>query len=37
MQCPACSQQMEPVVFQKCGQCQGSYFDAGEFSDLAGA
>ena len=25
------------IVFEKCGQCQGSYFDAGEFSDLAGA
>jgi hypothetical protein len=22
------------LVFERCGQCKGSYFDAGEFADL---
>ena len=41
--CPCCSGAMIRMVdpkqthiwYEKCGSCHGSYFDAGEFADLA--
>jgi hypothetical protein len=42
IQCPECGVEMEKVAdpqqthiwFESCSQCEGMFFDAGEFSDL---
>lgn len=40
MRCPKCRSDMQPVNYEgvevdRCGSCQGLWFDAGEFRDLA--